>query len=110
MPIIGTLSLVGRSGTRYTFDVYPYDTEFNPVSAIYCVSHRHVRAQTVDDHSLIYIGQTENLKNRFDSHHDEACFLRNSANCKSVLLEPSEFKRLAIERDLLENYRTLCNG
>jgi hypothetical protein len=101
-----TLTLAGASGAKYNFEVFRLDTSFNPVAAVYAVTRRDSNGQ----HTVVYIGQTRNLPERFDDHHKEMCFRRHSANCICVHGEGSERRRLAIEADLIANYAPPCNG
>lgn len=110
MAKIGTITLTGASGSKYTFNVYPYDTEFKELAAVYYISKRTGKSDGNGTHTHIYVGQTEDLSTRFDDHHDESCFKRNGANCKSILAESSKKIRLEIEADLVANLTTTCNG
>lgn len=110
MAKIGKLDLTGASGTTYTFDVYPYDTNFKAIAAVYYISKRTEKADGRGSHAAIYVGETEDLSARFDGHHDEACFKKNDANCKSILKEASEKRRLEIEADLVSSLNPPCNG
>jgi hypothetical protein len=49
------------------------------------------------------------LSERFDNHHQSACFTRNGKTHIAVRGEGSEQRRLAIETDLIRNYQTSCN-
>lgn len=106
MAKISTLSLKGASGRQYEFDVYPLDTEFNSVGAVYAITKRDASR----NHTVIYIGQTDDLSERFDNHHKASCFYRHSANCVCIRAENNEETRLAIEKDLIANYNPTCNG
>ncbi|WP_339783358.1 hypothetical protein [uncultured Marinobacter sp.] len=110
MAKINTLKLTGVSGTTYTFDVYPYDTKFKAIAAVYYISRRTEKSDGSGTHTAIYVGETEDMSTRFDSHHDEACFKRNNANCKSILKETSGRRRLEIEADLVSSLNPPCNG
>lgn len=61
------------------------------------------------DYSILYIGQTGNLSERFDNHHQAQCFNRNGKTHVAVRGEGSEQRRLAIETDLIRKYQTSCN-
>lgn len=61
------------------------------------------------NYSILYIGQTGDLSERFDNHHQAACFTRNGKTHIAIRAESSEQKRLAIETDLIRNYQTSCN-
>lgn len=104
-----SLSLNGKSGSVYGFDVYTYDTTFNAVRAVYAVTNRHQNNAGTMTHTLIYVGQTGDLSERFDDHHKARCFERNGANCIGVHRDNDEDSRLSKEADLLEQWSTSCN-
>jgi len=109
MSHIEDLTLTGKSGTNYTFQMFPLDTQFKALGAVYVITKR-TQGSNGGTHSLIYIGQTGDLSTRFDDHHKEDCFKRHGANCIGVLLNESEDRRLEIEMDLLAAYHWPCNG
>ncbi len=106
MSQIATLTLTGLSGRQYNFGVYKYGTNFKPIGVVYAVTHRN----SASEYDVIYIGQTEDLSDRFDNHHKESCFIRNNVNCICVHTESNENQRLRIEQDLTHNYNPPCNG
>lgn len=98
------VTVTGQSGRTYDFEVYAWGTSFNPVGGVYLV----LKKQTAN-YSILYIGQAGDLSERFDNHHQVQCFNRNGKTHIAVHLEGSEQKRLAIETDLIRNYKTVCN-
>jgi hypothetical protein len=106
---LGTIELKGASGNSRTFAVYPRDTEFKAVGAIYVQSVRTVKANGGGSHQFIYVGQTGDLSNRPLNHHKKTCFDRHGANALLILVESSERTRLAIERDLIDSLNPPCN-
>ena len=100
-----TITLIGISGRRYDFEVFPWNTRFNSVGAVYCV----LRRRPEGNFDILYIGQTGDLSERFDDHHKQSCFDRNGKTHLGVHAEPNEARRLAIEADLLGKYKTPCN-
>ena len=104
MAKIESISLKGCSGKTYNFDVYPKGTNFKALGAVYCISKRQN-----NNHSLIYLGVTDDISTRFNDHHKERCFVNNGANCVSIHLCSSEQERLMIEKDILCNYNFPCN-
>ena len=104
MSKIWDLDLKWISWRKYTFEVYNYDVNFKEVPWIYIISKRN----TDKTHSILYIWETENMKERHQSHHKEDCFSKN-ANCKCFLIEKSSQIRLNIESDLIKNYTPNCN-
>ncbi|MDY6789718.1 MAG: GIY-YIG nuclease family protein [Thermodesulfobacteriota bacterium] len=110
MKRMATLTLIGVSGKKYTFDVYPYGTIFEAIGAVYYISRRTEKADGTGSHDQIYIGETEDLSERFDNHHKKTCFKMYSANCINIYEESDEGKRPNIEKDLIDAYNPPCNG
>jgi len=104
-----TMTIKGLSGKEYTFEVHDFDSNWNSVPAVYVVTKRVQKNDGKYSHSIIYIGQTEDLKARHSSHHKEDCFNRHGANRLCVLREASEKTRLAIESDLVQKHSPPCN-
>jgi hypothetical protein len=88
--------------------MYPWETEFRALGGVYIITKR-TATRGGGTHSLIYIGHTGNLAERFNNHHKADCWERHGANCIGILLEESETKRLEIEADLLAAYDWPCN-
>lgn len=110
MTKIGTLTLIGDSGAKYEFNVYPYGTKFKAIGAVYYISKRTEKADGTGSHDKIYIGETGDLSERFDNHHKEPCFKMHNANCISIHQESNEDKRLIVEEDLIDARNPPCNG
>ena len=102
----GKVTVTGVSGTKYEFEVYPWGTQFKPLGGLYLV----LRKEPTGRYTLLYIGQTGDLSERFDNHHKVDCFNRNGKTHIVVRLESFEQRRLAIESDLIQGNRTTCNG
>lgn len=110
MAKLSTIKFNGASGAEYSFDVYPLDTTWKDnVAAVYFVTRRYEKTDQKFSHDEIYVGQTDNLKERHANHHRERCFSSKSANCLCILLESLERNRLDIERDLIEGRNPPCN-
>ena len=100
-----TMSVKGASGAIYTFTMYPIGTSFKALAGLYLFT----RAETNGHHTYIYLGITNDLSVRFDNHHKEDCITKNKATHISILLENSEERRKAIEKDILAAISTTCN-
>jgi len=98
------VTVAGQSGTKYDFEVYPWGTSFSPVGGLYLVLKKQIA-----NYNILYIGQTGDLSERFDYHHQAPCFNRNGKTHIAVRGEGTEQRRLAIETDLIRNYKTSCN-
>lgn len=94
----------GSSGTLYEFEVYPWGTPFRPIGGVYLI----LKIANGTSH-VLYVGQTGDLSERFDNHHQKPCFDRNGKTHIAVLIEGTENRRLQIEQDLIRNYRPNCN-
>jgi predicted GIY-YIG superfamily endonuclease len=101
-----TFTAVGASGSEYPFWVYPWGTTLKPTAGVYLV----LRRESDGKYTILYVGQTADMSERFDAHHKEPCFTRNGVTHLAARLENFETKRLAIEADLVQNYRPCCNG
>ena len=108
---LSDISFLGKSGTKFAFSVYPLDTNFEDnIPAVYVVTNRSKNDKNEFVHKIIYIGQTEDLKERHSSHHKADCFSKYTANCLCIMHEESESKRLKIERDLIDEKKPPCNS
>ncbi len=105
----GEVTFTGKSKTTYMFTAYSWDTEFKAIGGVYSITKRTVKSAGRASHKYIYIGQTEDLSERFDDHHKASCFSKESANCICARTESDKDTRLAIESDLIENYDPPCN-
>lgn len=111
MQKLSDISFEGKSRTKYSFEVYSLNANFkNNISAVYVVTYRYKDDKNNFKHKIIYIGQTENLKERHSSHHKADCFSRLNANCLCVKEVNSEEERLKIERDLINEKNPPCNN
>ena len=110
MSKLSNIEIAGKSGSKYSFGVYPYDTTWKEIGAVYVVTKRTVQPNGSGTHDFIYVGQTDNLKERHTGHHKADCFTRRGANCLCALVEESEETRLAIETDLIAGHTWPCNG
>jgi predicted GIY-YIG superfamily endonuclease len=100
-----TIQFKGASGTSWTFKIYSKSTKWNPVPCVYVVTK-----DTSSGHTVLYVGETEDMADRFSGHHKESCFKRNGWTNVCTYREPSQTKRRQIEADLLKNRNPVCNG
>lgn len=84
-----------------SFDVYKYGGRLTSEPGVYIVVN--------DNMDFIYIGQSENVAERFENHHKESCFDRNGATHVLVHVVHTEKRRREIEEDLLDKQSTPCN-
>lgn len=105
MPNEEKITVNGVSGAKYDFGVYPWGTPFKAVGGVYLV----LKKLPAGNYSMLYVGQTGDLSERFDHHHKEPCFTRNGKTHIAARVEGDVQRRLAVETDLIRNYRTTCN-
>lgn len=103
-----TITLTGKSGKEYKFEIYSLDTKFNAVTAVYLFSRRY-KTDDVYRHSYIYLGYTTDLSTRFDNHHKAACIKKNDANCVCIYRADTEKAAIAAEEDILAAINFPCN-
>jgi excinuclease UvrABC nuclease subunit len=94
-----------RSLGQYHLSAYALGTPFNDVPAVYVITRREPDLR----HHPIYVGQTQNLRQRFANHQKWPCMMRNGANYVCVVVITDEANRLAIENDLIAAYHPPCN-
>jgi hypothetical protein len=95
-----------KSGTSHRFWIYPRGTKFNePCPGIY------IYARETSPHKWIpiYIGQTENVNVRLTNHEQRECVDQHGATHIHVSIITPEKSRLAIEKDLIEQWKPVCN-
>jgi hypothetical protein len=95
-----------KSGSIHRFWIYPRGTKFNePCPGIY------IYARETSPHKWIpiYIGQTENVNVRLTNHEQQECVDQNGATHIHVSIITPEKSRLAIEKDLIEQWKPVCN-
>ncbi len=109
---LGTITFTGKSGTEYEYEfgVYPLNTRFKEgYEAVYFVTRRYKTTDGKFSHKRIYVGETDDLSERFDNHHKESCFGKHGANCVCIHKESRQSARLRIEDDLISKHNPPCN-
>ena len=94
---------------KYAFEVYPLDTTFNAIGAVYVFTKRTMDSSGKGSHTFIYIGQTDSLADRIPNHEKWPCIKQNGANCICVHRDDNEQSRLSKETDLCAANSTPCN-
>jgi hypothetical protein len=107
----GSITFTGKSGEKYRFDAWSIETRFKALGAVYFVTKRTQENATYNRaaHDNIYIGQTANLADPFETHSRFACFTKYGANCVCIHVLEDEERRIGVENDLLELHSTHCN-
>ena len=96
----------GKSGKTYRYWIYPLPPNFKAEPGNYIFA----KEPTPGRWTPIYIGQTENLNERFEDHHAMPCIKRNGATHINGHLNSDKQARLNEESDLLAQWNTPCNG
>ena len=109
MAELGRVTFKGASGNNYTFYAYTIGTSFNKVGGVYVFTVRTPKPEGGASHPVIYVGQTGDLSTRFDNHHKADCIVQHQSNCICILVQEDEQMRLAIEKDMIDNYNPPCN-
>ncbi len=95
-----------KSGTSHRFWIYPRGTKFNePCPGIYIYARETSPHQWIP----IYIGQTQNVNVRLANHEQQECVDRNGATHIHVSIITDERSRLAIEKDLIQQWKPVGN-
>lgn len=101
-----TLIWKGKSGKEYKYWIYDLDATHDAVPANYIF----VSKTGTTYYMPIYIGETEDISERFDSHHKMPCIQRNGATHLCTHKSDADKKvRCTEEADLINNYNPTCN-
>ena len=115
MAKLGKMTLKGKSGKSYAFQVYPKGITFSETfGCVYYVSERVGSRSGNGAHRAIYIGQTSdyNARHQFShtGHHKYGCFVRHNFNAVSVCVLDTETARQEAESDLIAALSPPCNA
>lgn len=98
----------GVSGSTYPFEVYKYgddlDLDLGEVVYLLLKYDKELRK-----YIIMYVGQTEDLKQRFSGHHKKREFKSHGCNRIGIHQISGETKRLKAEMDIMRKYRPLLN-
>ncbi len=99
-----TIYFYGESGTKYSFFVCSKNDEFESGAAVYIFLKK-----TGDEYIPLYIGQSENIGDRFEAHEKKKCAERHGWTHTAFHPEFKRLNRLQIETDLRHKHQTPCN-
>jgi hypothetical protein len=108
MDKIADATFTGASGTQYSFAVYPLNTSFGDVGAVYIFTKR-TATQDNGTHKLLYIGESGELGTRISNHEKLPCVNQHGGNCICVHGDNSQDSRRNKESDLISHYDPPCN-
>jgi hypothetical protein len=109
MAKLASVEFGGQSGTKYSFNVYPIDSNFNEIGGVYCFSKRTLNNEGTGNHSVFYIGITNDFSTRFIDHHKIDCAVKKGANCICIHQDENDKSRQEKERDLIASQKPCCN-
>lgn len=101
-----TINWPGNSGKQYKYWIYKLSRNFAKEPGNYIFAIETEPGLWVP----VYIGQTEDLSERFEDHHKAACISRNGATHIHANTNNSKQARLAEESDLVARWNPPCNG
>ncbi|MCA8899725.1 MAG: GIY-YIG nuclease family protein [Hyphomonas sp.] len=100
-----TIDWEGASGKKYRYEIHPMSASFVAKAGNYVFA----KETNPGYWAPVYIGQTENLSERFDSHHKIDAARRNGATHIHAHLNPYKSDRLDEETDLVRRWNPPCN-
>ena len=101
-----TILWSGASGRQYKYWTYPINTEFKECPANYIFAKEVSPGRWMP----VYIGETENLKQRMTNHERKPCALRNGATHLHAHTSSDDVDiRRAEESDLIQKWDPVCN-
>ena len=107
---IDEVAFAGRSGQRYDFRVYVWETRFKTVPGVYVVAARTVEPGRQAQYSPLFAGEARDLSSALKDHPRDECFQMYYANVIGVLKEYDDEKRAAILADLVGGLALPCNA
>lgn len=99
---------IGEIGIKYNFTIYPKDTSFYNVSAVYIFTNRHLDGNTYI-HTPLYIGESGQLGSRIAKHEKWPCVTKHGCTHICIMQINGEDARIRVETDLIHNYDPVCN-
>ena len=107
---IDEVEFAGRSGERYAFRVYVWDTRFKSVPGVYVVASRTVEPGQTAQYAPLFAGEAADLSAALKGHPRDECFQMYYANVVGVLKEADGAKRASILTDLRDSLALPCNA
>jgi len=107
---IDEVAFAGRSGQRYDFRVYVWETKFKAVPGVYVVASRTVEPGQKAQYSALFAGEARDLSSALKDHPRGECFQMYYGNVIGVLKEQNDEKRASILADLVSALALPCNA
>jgi len=106
---IDSIAVTGRSGERYEFRIYVWDTRLKAVPGVYLVASRTMEPGETPRYELLFAGEAADLSHVLVDHPRNECFQMYLANVIGALKEDDDGRRGAIVADLLAGLSPPCN-
>lgn len=96
----------GASGKKYKYLIYKIGTSFKDCPGNYIFA----KETSPGSWKPLYIGETENLRDRLSDHEKMPCITRNGGTHVHAHVSPSDTDvRRVEESDLLDKWDPVCN-
>jgi len=107
---IDEVAFAGRSGARYDFRIYVWETKFKPVPGVYVVASRTVEPGQQAQYAPLFVGEAADLSIALKGPHArDECFQMYYGNVVGVLKEDDNERRTSILSDLVGGLAPPCN-
>ena len=107
---VSTAEVTGASGRRYPFEVFNWETMFNPgIAGVYLIARRYKKADGKFALEPIYVGEREDIAPIFGYHPKQQCFEPYYPNCRCIYRVRDKETREFIVQDLIEELAPYCN-
>jgi hypothetical protein len=103
-----TCTWTGKSGKKYTYNVYKISEQINWSS----VAGNYIFAKVTPQNtwSAVYAGETSDFSSRFTNHHAQQCIDRNGGtHIHARANAGGDQARRDEEKDIRDNYDPPCN-
>jgi len=107
---IDEIAFAGRSGTRYDFRIYVWETKFKAVPGVYVVASRTIEPGQPPQYQPLFVGETADLSAALRGHPRDECFQMYLGNVVAVLKESDNARRTSILTDLRDGLGPPCNA
>jgi hypothetical protein len=107
---IDDVTFAGRSGTRYDFRIYVWETKLKAVPGVYVLASRTVEPGERARYAPLFVGEAADLSTALKRHSGDECFQMYYGNVVGVLKEDDDARRTFILADLLAGLAPPCNA
>lgn len=104
-----TITWIGASGRQYQYWIIPLKPNF-PIFKVLGGNYIFTKETRPGCFTPLYIGETGDLSERFDTHHKMRSIILHGATHIHQHTNPDHQARLAEERDLIAKWKPICNG